>query len=246
MAAIVLLFVGAASLIVGLSGQQQRTAAGPTEFRLPPPLPVAGSPSAPPEGAVPEVAVPKVAVPKVTRPEVVTPEVDRSLPVELRIPAIGVATSLSTLGLNLDGTVQVPIIPQRAGWFRLGPTPGQVGSAVILGHVDSYDGPAVFYRLRYLQPGDQVAVSLADGAVAHFAVTKVETYPNEDFPARQVYAASGGARALQLVTCGGEYDAANDGYQSNVVIYTSLVATTPAAAADDGATGPQAMTRPAV
>ncbi len=160
--------------------------------------------------------------------------------VELRIPAIGVATSLSTLGLNLDGTVQVPIIPQRAGWFRLGPTPGQVGSAVILGHVDSYDGPAVFYRLRYLQPGDQVAVSLADGAVAHFAVTKVETYPNEDFPARQVYA-SHGESTLQLVTCGGEFDTAT-GYQANVVIYTSLVATTPAPVVDAASTTPLAMT----
>ncbi len=235
MAATVLLLIGAASLIVGLSGQQQRTLAGPTEPRLLPPLPVAGSPSAPPE-----VATPEVAVPKVTRPEVVTPEVDRSLPVELRIPAIGVAAPLSTLGLNPDRTVQVPVIAERPGWFRLGPTPGQAGSAVILGHVDSYDGPAVFYRLRYLQPGDQAAVSLADGAVAHFAVTKVETYPNEDFPARQVYA-SHGESTLQLVTCGGEFDTAT-GYQANVVIYTSLVAITPAPVVDAASTTPLAMT----
>lgn len=73
--------------------------------------------------------------------------VARSVPVALRIPAIDVSVSLSTLGLNPDKTVQVPTQFQEPGWYRLGPTPGQVGSAVILGHVDDKEGPAVFYRL---------------------------------------------------------------------------------------------------
>src|SRR5450759_509235 len=115
------------------------------------------------------------------------PVVARSVPVGLRIPAIGVSTSLSTLGLNPDKTVEVPTNFQEPGWYRLGPTPGQVGSAVILGHVDDKLGPAVFYRLRTLKAGDKVDVSLANGVIAHFVVKTVETYPKDTFPAQLVY-----------------------------------------------------------
>jgi Sortase domain len=115
----------------------------------------------------------------------VVPPAARSAPVLLRIPAIGVAVSVSTLGLNPDRTVQVPTDFHQPGWFRLGPSPGQVGSAVILGHVDSYKGPAVFYRLRSLRAGDRVEVGLADGVVAHFVVRKVAMYPrNTSRPGR--------------------------------------------------------------
>jgi hypothetical protein len=148
----------------------------------------------------------------------------RSAPVALRIPAIGVSVGVSELGLNPDRTVQVPTDFQKPGWFRLGPSPGQVGSSVILGHVDSYKGPAVFFRLRSLRVGDRVEVSLADGVVAHFVVRKVAMYPKEQFPARQVYG-SHGYSALQLVTCGGKFDARARSYRSNVVVYTSLVVT---------------------
>ena len=152
----------------------------------------------------------------------------RSVPVALRIPAIGLAVSLSTLGLNPDGTVQVPTDFTEPGWFRLGPSPGQKGSAVILGHVDSYQGPAVFFRLRSLQAGDRVDVTLADGVVAHFAVDSVAMYLKEDFPAQEVYG-SHGYPALQLVTCGGTFDTQTRHYLSNVVVYTTLASTTPAA-----------------
>jgi len=153
----------------------------------------------------------------------------RSTPVALRIPAIGVAVSLSALELNADGTVQVPTDFQQPGWFRPGPSPGQAGSAVILGHVDSYQGPAVFFRLRSLQAGDLVEVTLADGAVASFVVGTVATYPKDQFPARQVYG-SHGYSGLQLVTCGGTFDSATRSYLSNVVAYTSLVGISPAPA----------------
>ena len=155
--------------------------------------------------------------------------VPRSAPVALRIPAIGVAVSVSRLGLSPDGTVQVPTNFQQPGWFRLGPSPGQVGSAVILGHVDSYRGPAVFFRLRSLRAGDRVDVSLADGLVAHFVVKTVATYPKKLFPARLVYA-SRGYSALQLVTCGGKFDTHTRSYLSNVVAYTSLLEISPATA----------------
>lgn len=174
---------------------------------------------------------------RTTAPKVVRPVAARSAPVALRIPAIGLAVSVSALGLNPDGTVQVPTNFQQPGWFRLGPTPGQLGSAVILGHVDSYRGPAVFFRLRSLRAGDRVEVRLADGVVAHFVVNTVAMYPKEQFPARLVYG-SHGYSALQLVTCGGTFDTHTRSYLANVVAYTSLIATTPAAAAAAAAAGP--------
>jgi sortase (surface protein transpeptidase) len=136
-----------------------------------------------------------------------------------------VAVPLSRLGLNPDRTVEVPTDFAAAGWFRLGPPPGQLGSSVILGHVDSFRGPAVFFRLHALRPRDRVEVRLADGSVAHFAVRGVRTYLKRDFPARRVYG-SHGDRALHLVTCGGRFDPRTRSYQSNVVVYTSLVAVT--------------------
>ena len=150
------------------------------------------------------------------------PVIARSTPAELRIPALGLAVPLSLLGLNLDGTVQVPTNYQEPGWFQLGPSPGQVGSAVILGHVDNTHGPAVFFGLRTLQAGDQVVVTLADGTTVDFAVTSVAMYSKSQFPDQLVYGSNGGS-ALQLVTCGGVFDEQTHHYLSNVVVYTSLV-----------------------
>jgi Sortase domain len=147
--------------------------------------------------------------------------VARSLPVALSIPAIGLIVSLSQLGLNSNGTVQVPTNFQEPGWYRYGPSPGQLGSAVILGHVDSYQGPAVFFRLRTLRPGDQVDVALASGVITHFVVREVAMYSKSNFPTTLVYG-SHGYSALQLVTCGGVFDTQTRHYLSNIVVYTSL------------------------
>jgi hypothetical protein len=211
-AAVVLLLIAAGCLRLGLRAHQHPLAgpapprAAPSAARLAPSA--AG-------GARPAAA------------RAVTAVVARSAPVALRIPAIGVVVSVGALGLNPDGTVEVPTDFQQPGWFRLGPAPGQVGSAVILGHVDSHQGPAVFFRLRSLRAGDRVDVTLADGAVVHFAVDTVVMYPKKQFPAHQVYAPHGYS-ALQLVTCGGTFDTHTHHYLSNIVAYTSLVATTPA------------------
>jgi hypothetical protein len=153
----------------------------------------------------------------------------RSTPVQLRVPAIALSVSLSTLGLNANGTVQVPTNIAQPGWYRLGPSPGQDGSAVILGHVDSYQGPAVFFKLRTLVPGDMVDVNLADGVVAQFKVTYVAMYSKTSFPDQLVYAGHGQS-SLQLVTCGGAFDTHTGHYLSNIVVYTSLVALNPAPA----------------
>jgi sortase (surface protein transpeptidase) len=143
-------------------------------------------------------------------------------PAHLSIPAIGVSTDLVRLGLQPDTTVEVPQDPERAGWYESGTVPGQPGSAVVLGHVDSVEGPAVFYRLAELEPGDLVRVGEADGSVATFVVRRVATYANDDFPAEQVYAGDPDRRFLNLVTCGGWYDADRGGWQGNVVVYSEL------------------------
>jgi hypothetical protein len=171
------------------------------------------------------------------------PVVARSVPVSLRVPAIALSVPLSTLGLNRDGTVQVPDNIQEPGWFRLGPTPGQIGSAVILGHVDSYQGEGVFFQLRALLAGDQVQVSLRDGAVTNFVVTAVDMYTKTQFPAQRVYT-SDGHRTLQLVTCGGTFDTATSHYLSNIVVFTSFVSAT--AATTPVATAPPVIAVPPV
>jgi hypothetical protein len=207
-----LLLVGTGGLLMGLRGNQHPLA-GPVGSHVPRPASVGDA------ATVPSKVAPAVTV--------------RSAPVELRIPAIALTVSLSTLGLNPDGTVQVPTDIQQPGWFRLGPSPGQEGSAVILGHVDSYQGPAVFFNLRSLVAGDQVDITLVDGVTAQFKVTSVAMYLKQSFPDQQVYG-SHGYSALQLVTCGGVFDDDTGHYLSNIVVYTSLVATTPATAAADG------------
>jgi len=214
---------GVSSPVLGTAGTPQLASPRQPEDLLPAPSPARSSadlgvPGPELSGSPGGTARPSVGV---------DPVAPRPAPVALRIPAIGVDVSLSTLGLNADHTVQVPTDFQQAGWFGLGPSPGQTGSAVILGHVDSYTGPAVFFQIRTLRAGDQVNVSLADGAIAHFRVSAVAMYAKDQFPAQQVYAPHGGS-ALQLVTCGGTFDTHTRSYLSNIVAYTTLVATTPA------------------
>lgn len=145
-----------------------------------------------------------------------------SRPVALTIPRIDVdTTSIVPLDLATDGTIEVPQDPQSPGWFRPGPTPGQLGPAVIAGHVDSRDGPAIFYRLGDLRPGDRIDVTREDGSVAHFVVHDVESYTKSAFPTRKVYGATPRAE-LRLITCGGAYDP-EEGYLSNTVAFARLV-----------------------
>lgn len=147
----------------------------------------------------------------------------RSEPVHLAIPAIGVDSALIPLGLNPDGTIAVPPLGRTApaGWYRYLATPGEIGPAVILGHVDSArEGPAVFFRLSELRAGDPITVRRADGRTAVFTVTRVEGYLKEAFPTETVY---GGLDhpALRLVTCGGTYDKIRRQYRGNVVAYAT-------------------------
>jgi hypothetical protein len=159
------------------------------------------------------------------------PSLPRSVPVSVDIPAIGVTSKLLHLGLNADGTIQVPSLVTSAGeaaWYKYSATPGQIGASVIEGHVDSYQGPAVFYRLGALRPGDTVDVTLADGVTAIFRVTGVRQYLKTEFPAKAIYGATNYA-ALRLITCGGVFDYATGHYLSSTVVFASLTSSRPAA-----------------
>ena len=150
-----------------------------------------------------------------------------SLPVRLEIPTIGVVTSVGVVGLQRDHQVVVPNNVHTVSWYRYGPTPGEVGSAVILGHVDSFTGPGVFFSLKTLKIGAPIKVTLADGIITYFAVLKVKTYSKSSFPDRLIYGPHG-TRLLNLVTCGGVFDHATGHYQSNVVVFSKLMRVTPA------------------
>ena len=142
-------------------------------------------------------------------------------PVELTIPAIGVRAPVTTLGLNPNGTLQVPSSTTVVGWYTGSPSPGATGSAVIAGHVDSRSGPGVFFWLRDLHPGERIYVRRADGTLAVFTVTRVQIYAKNAFPTAAVYGSVPDAE-LRLITCGGTFDYASGSYLSNVVVYARL------------------------
>lgn len=143
-------------------------------------------------------------------------------PARLHVPALGINVSIGSLGLNSDGTAQVPATAAATGWYRFGPAPGQRGSAVILGHVDSYRGPGVFFSLRTLQPGEHIGVDLANKQHLVFVITSVQMFSKSHFPAFAVYG-SHGYSGLQLVTCGGRFDTVTHSYVSNIVVFSRLM-----------------------
>ena len=143
-------------------------------------------------------------------------------PVRIEIPRIGVSSALDRLGRLSDGTVQTPP-PDRAGvagWYALGPRPGDPGSAVILGHVDSNNAPAVFYRLRELRRGDQITVTREDGSTVRFVVQRTKQTLKRRFPTDDVYYPTLRPPGLRLVTCGGEFDGHH--YRSNIIVYAAI------------------------
>lgn len=140
------------------------------------------------------------------------------VPVRVRIPSIGVSAPVGPLALGPDGELTPPARPDDAGWYPGSSVPGEVGPAVIAGHVDSLDGPAVFSRLRELRPGAAVQVARSDGTSARFTVVRVERLPKARFPTASVYGPTPD-RALRLITCGGAYDRDGIGYLDNVIAY---------------------------
>lgn len=147
-----------------------------------------------------------------------------SAPLRIEIPVLGVSAPVMRLGLNGDGTVQVPPLANHnlAGWFDGSVSPGQRGSSVILGHVDSYTGISVFFYIKNLRPGNQIKIVRADGSTAVFTVDGVQKVEKSTFPTHAIYG-NVSYPSLRLITCGGPFDAATGQYLDNIVVYSHLI-----------------------
>jgi sortase (surface protein transpeptidase) len=179
--------------------------------------------SQPPASAQEIPATVGTAVPFPVDPSAVAHALPPSAPVQIEIPVLGVKAPVMRLGQNSDGTVQVPPLGDHnlAGWYGGSVTPGAGGSSVILGHVDNYTGPSVFFSIKKLLAGDNVDVVRADGSVAAFAVDGVQKVAKAQFPTSDVYG-NVPYPSLRLVTCGGPFDAASGQYADNIVVYAHL------------------------
>lgn len=147
----------------------------------------------------------------------------RSTPTRLTIPAIGVNTPFTPLHLGADGVLQAP--PESdanlAGWYADGPTPGERGPSIVAGHVDTRTGPAVFFLLSLVKPGETAVVTREDGSTATFKVDAVRTFSKGSFPDKQVYGDTPDAE-LRIITCGGSFDRAKQDYKANTVVFAHL------------------------
>lgn len=145
----------------------------------------------------------------------------RSIPERLIIPSIQLNSELIPLGRYPDGTIEMPSWPSIPGWYEYGPTPGQIGPAVIAGHLDTWTAPAIFWRLHELRPGDEIDVLRQDGTTAKFAVTKVEELPRDNFPTKEIYGNINYA-GIRLLTCGGTFNPATMKYSDNTAVFGQL------------------------
>jgi sortase (surface protein transpeptidase) len=153
-----------------------------------------------------------------------TDVLEASAPVRIRIPTLDLEARFEDeLGLNEDDTVEVPEGFDTVGWYKHGPTPGERGPAVVLGHVDSYRGPAVFYSLGQLRLGDDILIEREDGTTANFVVTGLDRYSRDSFRTDLVYGDIDHA-GLRLVTCSGTFDRGKQVYSHNLVVYATLAA----------------------
>jgi LPXTG-site transpeptidase (sortase) family protein len=155
----------------------------------------------------------------------VAPEVARSRPIAIKIPKLGVSAPVTQLGLQADGSVEEPPLsrPNLAGWYEKGPTPGEKGPAVILGHVDAHRQAAVFYDLKKLRPGDRIMVTRADKSVITFTVQRLQQVQKSNFPSNLVYGEVLDYASLRLVTCGGDFNRRTGHYVSNVIAFARMV-----------------------
>lgn len=191
-------------------------ATAPAE-KTPPPAqgPMPGSEPPPAEKASPPAQGPMAA------------PMAESEPVSIEIPALGVSSEVMDLGLQPDGSMEVPPGAYPAGWYTAAPTPGELGPAIIAGHVDWNGDPGVFFKLHEIKPGDDVTVRRRDGSTALFRVDDVAQYPKNEFPTEAVYGNIDRA-GLRLITCGGVFDSSADSYLDNIVVYANLVGSTSA------------------
>lgn len=218
----VLVALGVVALILGLRGQDG------------PPQPASAASAAPPSTATSAPASPvntTTPTPTPTATEAdpgagsrIGPFLPSSAPTSVDIPSIGVSsTRFVDLGIAADGTISVPGSADEVGFYTGGPTPGQLGPAVLAAHVDSKQGPGIFYRLGAVRAGDVVRIGRADGSTTTFRVDKVASYPKDQFPTEEVYRGDFTRSEIRLVTCGGPFDKVKH-YLDNVVVFAHLEA----------------------
>ncbi|MCO1594345.1 class F sortase [Micromonospora sp. RHAY321] len=165
---------------------------------------------------------PPVDAPARTHPAPDLAPLPRAAPVRVRIPAIGVRAEVVPVGADAAGVLEVPPLdrPTLAGWYRHGVSPGETGNAVLVGHVDSPAGPAVFFDLGRLRAGQEIQITRADAAVTTFTVDDVRAYPKDRFPSSLVYGPADAA-GLRLITCGGRFDAGTGNYVDNIIVFAT-------------------------
>lgn len=160
---------------------------------------------------------------KATAPAPAGPVVmDASDPLRVQVDSIGVDSDLMELGLTDEGALEVPTTAFPAGWFTGGPTPGELGPAVIAGHIDWVTGPGVFLKLGQVEAGDEVRITRTDGTVAVFRTVEVSQYPKDAFPTALVYGDIDHA-GLRLISCGGAFNSSTGHYEDNIVVFAELV-----------------------
>jgi hypothetical protein len=215
----VLAMVGVLALVLGLRGHD-----GPPQPEAAVP---AGTSTSTSVIVTPTTAPGSTTTMASTTPEPSTtnrigPFLPASAPNRIEITSIGVAsTSFVDLGVAADGTITVPGSADEVGFYTGGPTPGQLGPAVLAAHVDSKQGPGIFYRLGAVKVGDVVKVGRAEGSTTTFRVDKVATYPKDQFPTEEVYRGDFTRSEIRLVTCGGPFDKVRH-YLDNVVVFAHL------------------------
>jgi Sortase domain len=152
------------------------------------------------------------------------PVLDPSRPIRLAIPSIHVQAPVERVGLATDGSIAVPPLARHneAGWFDEGPTPGQFGPAIIVGHADTRTGPSIFHDVTKLRPGAKVEVTRQDRSVAVFRVSSVEHFDKAKLPVDRVYA-DFSRPGLRLITCGGRWEGGSIGYADNIVVFATIV-----------------------
>ncbi len=184
----------------------------------------AAAPAPAPTGTVTATAEPVVVSAPVDVPMAAQPaNAGRAAPpVQLTIPQLQIDQSLIGLRVKPNRELEVPSDYNDIGWWSTGPAPGDAGAALLVGHVDSKEGPAVFYRLSSLKKGDRISVRRADGRTVTFAVTGSRSFAKDNFPDKLVYRTAG-KPSLHLVTCGGVYDRETGDYSNNTVVFADLV-----------------------
>lgn len=161
--------------------------------------------------------------PSQTVPGTPAPEPAAVAPTSVDVARLGIHSSLVHLGLNPDGTIAVPSLdePMQASWYSEGPAPGEVGPAIVLGHVDARGKPGIFHRLPEMAEGDEITIGRADGSALRFVVTRVAQVAKAEFPTAEVYGPTAEPE-LRLITCGGSFDRAAGHYRDNIIVFARL------------------------